>query len=63
MGSFKPTTYLTIEELQEIASAKFDEAAELPDGPQRQQIMKSAHSLRSLAEMKGRRSGDVQPPK
>jgi hypothetical protein len=40
MGSSKPTAYLTIEELQQIASAKFEEAAALPDGPQREQILK-----------------------
>jgi hypothetical protein len=47
MGSFKPTTYLTTEELQQIASDKFEEAAALPDGPQRKQILKLAHSFRS----------------
>ena len=62
MGPFKPTTYLTIEEIQQIASAKFEEAAALPDGPQRQQLLKSAHSFRSLAEMKGWLSSDLQPP-
>jgi hypothetical protein len=62
MGSFKPTTYLTIEEIRQIASAKFEEAAALPDGPQRQQLLKSAYSFRSLAEMKGWLSSDLQPP-
>jgi hypothetical protein len=64
MGSFRPTTYLTIEELRQIASAKFEEAAALPDGPQREQVLKSAHGFRSLAEIKGGwLSSDVQPPK
>ena len=40
MGSFKPTTYLTTEELQQLASAKFEEAATLPDGPEREQVLK-----------------------
>jgi hypothetical protein len=62
MGSFRPTTYLTIEELQQIASAKFEEAAALPDGPQRKKILASAHSFRSLAEVKGWLSSELQPP-
>jgi hypothetical protein len=28
----KPTTYLTIEELRQVAAAKFEEAAALPEG-------------------------------
>jgi hypothetical protein len=63
MASFKPTTYLTIGELQQLATAKFDEAGRLPVGPQRQEVLKSAHMFRSLAEMKGWLSGDLQPPK
>jgi hypothetical protein len=62
MGSFRPTTYLTTEELQQIASAKFEEAAALPDGPQRQQSLKSAHGFRNLAEIKGWLSSDLQAP-
>jgi len=62
MRSFKPTTYLTIEEIRQIASAKFEEATALPDGPQRQQLLKSAYSFRSLAEMKSWLSSDLQPP-
>jgi hypothetical protein len=62
MGSSKPTTYLTIEEIQQIASAKFEEAAAPPDGPQRQQLSKSAHSFRSIAEVRGWLSSDLQPP-
>jgi len=34
---------LTVDELQQIAAAKFEEAASLPDGPQRQEILKSAY--------------------
>ena len=63
MRSFKPTTYLTIEEIQQIASPKFEEAAALPDGPQRQQLLKSAYSFRSLAEVKGWLSSDLQSPR
>jgi hypothetical protein len=63
MASLKPTTYLTIEQLQQIAKAKFEEAAVLPLGPERQEILKSAHGFRSMAEMKGWLSGGLQPPK
>jgi hypothetical protein len=63
MASFKPTTYLTNEELQQIAKAKFEEAAGLPIGPQRQKLLNSAHGFRSLAEMRGWLSGELQPPK
>jgi hypothetical protein len=47
-----PTTYLTIEELQEIAAAKFEEAAALPPGPEQQKVLISANGLRSVLEMK-----------
>jgi hypothetical protein len=63
MKVFRPTTYLTIEELEQIAAAKFEKAASLADGPQKQEIMKSAYGYRSLAEMKGWLSSELQPPK
>ena len=63
MVSFKPTTHFTIEELHQIASAKFEEAAALPDGPRRQQILKAAHGYHTLAQMRGWLSSDLQPPK
>ena len=47
-----PTTYLTKEELQEIAAAKFEEAATLPPGYQKEEILRSAENFRRLAEMK-----------
>jgi hypothetical protein len=58
-----PTTYLTAEELQQKAAEKFEEAALLPDGPLRQEILKSACGLRNLAEIKGWLSSELQPPK
>jgi hypothetical protein len=63
MASFKPTHYLTIEELQQIAKNKFAEAAGLPLGPQRQKVLKSAYGYRSLAEMRGWLCGELHPPK
>ena len=47
-----PTTYLIKEELQEIAAAKFEEAARLPPGYQKEEILRSAENFRRLAEMK-----------
>jgi hypothetical protein len=59
----KPTTYLTIEELQQVAAAKFEEAAALPAGPRKQQILNSAYSYRTMAEMRGWLSSELKPPK
>jgi hypothetical protein len=60
--ALRPTTYLTVEELQEMAAAKFEEAAALLPGPERQEILKKAYSYRSLAEMKAWLSSDLRPP-
>jgi hypothetical protein len=60
--SLRPTTYLTIEELQEMAAAKFEEAAALVPGPERQELLKKAYGYRSLAEMKAWLSSDLRPP-
>jgi hypothetical protein len=59
----KPTTYLTIAELQEMATAKFKKAEAFPDGPAKHGILKSAHAFRSLAETKGWLSSELRPPK
>jgi hypothetical protein len=58
----RPTTYLTIEELQEMAAAKFEEAAALSPGPERQEILKKAYGYKSLADMKAWLCGDQRPP-
>jgi hypothetical protein len=58
-----PTTYLTLEELRQIAAAKFEEAAALPDGFQKEELLRSAENFRSLAELKGWIHSDWQPPK
>jgi hypothetical protein len=63
MGSFRPTTYLTTEELQQIAAAKFEEAAALPDGPQREAVLRSAQTYYNQVRMKGWLSSELQPPK
>jgi hypothetical protein len=59
----RPTTYLTTTELQQLAAAKFAEAEALPNGREKQDILKSAHGFRSLAEMKGWLSSELRPPK
>lgn len=59
----KSTTYLTIEELRQVAAAKFEEAAALADGPKKQQILKLAFSYRTMAEMRGWLTSDLKRPK
>jgi hypothetical protein len=63
MTSRQPTTYLTIDELKEIAAEKFHEAAALPPGPKQQEILKKAHSFQSLADMKAWLSSELRPPR
>jgi hypothetical protein len=46
-------TYLTGEDLYQIATIKFDEATATPEGPARQQILNSAYNFLGLAKMKG----------
>jgi hypothetical protein len=58
----RPTTYLTIEELQEMAAAKFEEAAALLPGPEQQEILKKAYGYKSLADMKAWLCSDLRPP-
>jgi hypothetical protein len=58
----RPTTYLTIEELHEMAAAKFEEAAALSPGPEQQEILKKAYGYKSLADMKAWLSTDLRPP-
>jgi hypothetical protein len=58
----RPTTYLTIEELHEMAAAKFQEAAALSPGPEQQEILKKAYSYESLADMKAWLCSDLRPP-
>jgi hypothetical protein len=53
---------LTIDELQEMAAAKFEEAAVLTPGPERQEILKKAYGYLSLADMKALLVRDLRPP-
>jgi hypothetical protein len=45
-------TELTIDECEELASALFEDAAALPPGPKKQEILKLAQGYRSLGKMK-----------
>jgi hypothetical protein len=58
-----PTTYLTIEELTQIAAEKFDQAAALAPSYQKEELLRSAEKFRSLAENRGWLSSELQPPK
>ncbi|HEY0330029.1 MAG TPA: hypothetical protein VGC77_13120 [Rhodopseudomonas sp.] len=46
------TTYLSSEEIQQIASEQLKEAEALPDGPARDEVMRAAQTLSNLADMK-----------
>jgi hypothetical protein len=50
--SRRPTAYLTVEELKQMAAIKFNEA-ESATGPEQQKILVSARGYRNLAEMNG----------
>lgn len=43
---------LTLDECEELASALFEDAAALPPGPKKQDILKLAQGYRSLGKMK-----------
>jgi hypothetical protein len=58
----KPTTYLTGEDLYQIAAIKFGEAAVTPEGPARQRVLKSAYNFHDLAKMKGWPQNGVKAP-
>ena len=49
--SRRPTAYLTVEELKQMAAIKFNEA-ESATGPELQKILVSARGYQNLAEMK-----------
>jgi hypothetical protein len=63
MKTVPKPTYLTIEELRQVAAAKFEEAEALPEGPKKHQILKQAYSYRTMAEMRGWLASDLKRPK
>lgn len=54
---------MTTEELREIAAEKFDEAAALPPGPDRQKTFILATGFRHAAEVRGWLASELRPPK
>ena len=58
-----PTTYLTIEELTQIAAEKFEQAAALAPFLSKERTSASAQNFRNLAEIKGWLSSGLKPPK
>ena len=57
MSRRPPSTYLTADELKQIAAIKYSEAVTTSPGPE-QQILVSAHRYQNLAEVK-----ELEPPK
>ena len=58
-----PTTYLTTDELKQIAAERFAEAAALPAGPEKQDILKEGCAYQSLADIKKWLSSELRPPR
>jgi hypothetical protein len=56
------TTYLTIEELTEIAARKFEHAAALAPCHKKEELVKSAETFRNLAKIRGWLCSELQPP-
>jgi hypothetical protein len=57
-----PAVYLTTEELRQIAAHELEEAAALPPGSQKEELLRSAENLRTLAEIEGSLSSKLRPP-
>ena len=58
----RPTTYLSLEELTQIAAAKLDAAAALPPSPKKDALLRSAGKYRKLAVIKGWLNSELRPP-
>jgi hypothetical protein len=58
-----PPTYSTQEELRQMAAAKLEEAAALPPGFQKDELLRAAENFRHLAEIKGWLASELRPPK
>jgi hypothetical protein len=58
-----PSTYLTADELKQIADIKFKEAASAESDSEHRKLLKSAHGFQNLSEMKRYLgSKEVEPP-
>jgi hypothetical protein len=58
-----PISYLTIEELTQIAAEKYEQAEALAPSYQKEELLRSADNFRHIAEIKGWLSSELQPPK
>lgn len=54
---------MTTEALQKIATEKFDEAAALPPGPERQKTFVLATGFQHAAEVRGWLASELRAPK
>jgi hypothetical protein len=64
MSRRPPSTYLTADELQQIAAIKFSEATSTTPGADQQKVLKCEHGYQNLAEMKRYlASKELEPPK
>jgi hypothetical protein len=52
MAAKNEPTSLTLEECRELAACLFEDAAALPPGPKKDEILNLAHDAQILAEMK-----------
>jgi hypothetical protein len=52
MAAKNKSTSLTLEEYRELTAYLFEDAAALPPGPKKDEILKLAHDAQILAEMK-----------
>jgi hypothetical protein len=57
-----PTTYLTIEELTQIAAEKFEQTAAVAPSHQKEELLRSAENFRNHAETKGWLPSELKPP-
>jgi hypothetical protein len=58
-----PTTYLTIEELTQIAARKLEHAAAVAPSHEKEEFLRSAENFRALAEGKGWLTSELGSPK
>lgn len=56
-----PSPYFTVEQLEELAVAKYIEAALTPEGFEREELLEQAKRFASRARIKGWLMGEVGP--
>ena len=58
----EPRPYFTVEQLEELAVAKYIEAALTPEGPERSELLEEAKCFASRAKMKSWLMGELELP-